>query len=98
MGTAIDTEGASLEFFGQTQVIQGINIEYSTNIVAINNKNWSGHRLSSSRQSGLISSLGISLSKNNLNFDGNIYFQNFNLDKANIKEGYGIGISSSIVF
>jgi hypothetical protein len=33
--------------------------------------------------------------KNNISFNGDIYNQGFNLDKANIKSGYGIGFSSS---
>ena len=98
MGTAIDTEGTSLALYVRSQISQKINIEFKTKSVVINDNNWLGHRLSSSRQSGFINSLGISWVKNNINFNGNIYNQGFNLDKANIKSGFGIGLSSSILF
>ena len=98
MGTAIDTEGNSLELFGQSQISQKINIKYSTKLVTINDKNWAGHRLSSKRQSGLINSLGTSWNKNNIRFNVNIYNQGFTLDKASIKNSSGIGFSSSVIF
>ncbi|MDB9877761.1 capsule assembly Wzi family protein [Amylibacter sp.] len=98
MGTAIDTEGTSLALYVRSQISQKINIEFVTKSVVINDNNWSGHRLSTKRQSGLINSLGVSLVKNNISFNGDIYYQGFNLDKANIKSGYGVGFSSSIIF
>ena len=98
MGAAIDTEGTSLGLYVRSQISQKINIEFATKSVVINDNNWSGHRLSSNRQSGFINSLGVSWVKNNISFNGNIYNQDFNLDKANIKSGYGVGFSSSIIF
>ncbi|MDC0580895.1 capsule assembly Wzi family protein [Amylibacter sp.] len=98
LGVPIDTEGTSLGLFVFSQISQKINIEFATKSVSINDNNWSEHRLSSYRQSGLISSLGVSWIKNNIGFKGSIYNQDFNLDKANIKGGYGFGFSSSIIF
>ena len=98
MGTGIDAEGTSVSFFVRSQISQKINIKYSTKSIVVNDKNWSGHRLSSKRQSGLINSLGISWKENNISFNGDIYKQGFNLDKANINNGYGISFSSSIRF
>jgi hypothetical protein len=98
MGAAIDTEGTSIGIYLRSQIAQKINIKFSTKSVVINDNNWSGHRLSSNRKSGLISSLGVSWVKNSISFNGNIYNQGFNLDKANIKSGYGFGFSSSILF
>ena len=98
MGAAIDIEGTSVGIYLRSQMSQEINIEFATKSVVINDNNWSGHRLSSNRKSGLINSLGVSWVKNNISFNGNIYNQDFNLDKANIKSGYGVGISSSIIF
>ena len=98
MGTAIDAEGTSYGIYINTQISQKINIEFTTKSVIINNDNWSGHRLSSKRQSGLINSFGGSWHKNNLSLKGNVHYQNFNLNKANIKSGYGIFFSSSIIF
>jgi len=98
MGTAIDTEGTSLGLYVHSQISKKINVELATKSVAINDNNWSGHRLSSNRQSGFISSLGVSWVKNKISFNGVIYNQTFNLDKANIKDDYGVAFSSSIIF
>ena len=98
MGTTIDTEGTSLSLHIESQISQKINIEFSTKSLVINDKNWSRHRLSSNRQSGFISSLGVSWVKNKISFNGVIYNQTFNLDKANIKDDYGVAFSSSIIF
>ena len=98
MGAEIGSESTSLELFGQSQISQKMNIRYSSKFVTINDNSWSGHRLSSKRQSGLINSLGISLIKNKISFNGDIYKQSFSLDKASIKGGYGFGFSSSIKF
>jgi len=98
MGAAIDSEGTSLGINIRSKISQKINIEFSTQTVVINDNNWSAHRLSSKRQSGLINSFGVSWKKNNIIFNGNIHYQGFNLDKAKIKSGTRIGFSSSIIF
>jgi hypothetical protein len=98
MGAAIDTEGASIGLNVQSKISQKININFAVKSAIINNNNWSDHRLSSKRQSGLINSLGVSWSENNISFNGNIYNQSFSLDKASINSGYGVGFSTSITF
>ena len=98
MGVEIDTEGTSLGLYISSQISKNINIKFATKSVVINDSNWSGHRLSSNRQSGLIDSLGVSWVKNNINVSGDIYNQGFNLEKADIKSGYGFRFSTSIVF
>ena len=98
MGATIDTEGTSLALYVRYQISQKIDIKFTTKSVVINDNNWSDHRLSSNRQSGFINTLGISWVNNNISFNGSIYNQAFNLDKANINSGYGVGLSSSIIF
>ncbi|MDA9277887.1 capsule assembly Wzi family protein [Amylibacter sp.] len=98
MGAAIDTEGTSKNLFIRSQISQNIKVKLETKSIVINDNNWSGHRLSSDRQSGFINSLGLSWTKDKIKFNGDIYSQDFNLDKANIKNGYGISFSSSIIF
>jgi hypothetical protein len=98
MGSAIDSEGTSLGLHIRSQISQKINIKFAAKLVVINDNNWSGHRLSSNRQSGLINSLGVSWIKNNISFNGEILYQGFTLNKANIKKSYGIGFSSSVIF
>ena len=98
MGAAIDTEGTSLDLYIRSQISERINIEFASKSVVVNDNNWQGHRLSSNRQSGFINSLGVSWVRNNISFNGNIYNQDFDLDKANIKNGYGVGFSASLIF
>ena len=98
IGAAIDSEGTSLSLFVQSQLSQKINVGLATKLVVINDNNFSGHRLSSNRQPGFINSLDVTWVKNNINLKGDIYYHGFNLDKANIKSGYGVGFSSSIMF
>ena len=98
MGAEIDSEGTSLELFGQSQISKEIDIRYSTKFVTINDNNWAGHRLSSRRQSGLINSLGINWKKNNFNINVNIFNQGLALDKVNIESKSGIGFSSTFKF
>jgi len=98
LGIPIDTEGTSLELFGNSQIAQKISIDYSTKLLTVNDKNWSGHRLSSNRETGLINSLGVSWNTNNLKFNVNIYNQDYTLNKTDIKNSTGIGFSSSLTF
>ena len=98
MGATIDTEGTSLALYVGSQISEKLNIKFTTKSVAINDHNWSGHRLSSNRQSGFINTLNVSWVENNISFNGNIYNQSFNLDKIKIKSGYGVSFSSSILF
>lgn len=98
MGAAIDTEGTSLEIFGKSKISQKIYIEYSTNLLIINDKDWSSHRLSSKRETGLINSFGVSWNTQNLKFNVTIYNQDITLDKAGIKNSSGVGFSSTVNF
>ena len=59
LGVPIDTEGTSLELFGQSQINKNLDINYSTKFLSINDKDYSTHRLSSKRSLGTITSLGI---------------------------------------
>jgi len=98
LGVPIDTEGTSLELFGQSQVNNNLSINYSTKFININDKNYSQHRLSSKHSLGTISSLGIYWKKNRLELGGNIGYQNLILDKANVSKGTIFSLFSSIKF
>ena len=98
LGVPIDTEGISLELFGQSQLNKNLDINYSTKFLNINDKNYSQHRLSSRRSLGTISSLGIYWKKNRLELGGNIGYQNLILDKANVSKGTIFSLFSSIKF
>jgi hypothetical protein len=84
LGVPIDTEGTSLELFGKSQVNENLGINYSTKFLSINDKDYTQHRLSSKRNSGTITSLGIYWEKDGFELGGNISYQNIILDKVNI--------------
>ena len=98
LGVPIDTEGTSLEFFGQSQLNNNLSINYSTKFLNINEKNYSQHRLSSKRSLGTISSLGISWDKDGLRIGGNISYQNLILDKTNVSNGTIFSLFTSVEF
>ena len=98
LGVPIDTEGTSLELFGDSQVNENLSINYSAKFLSINDKDYSEHRLSSKRSLGTMTSLGIYWKKDGFDLGSNISYQNIILDKANIKSGIIFGLSSSINF
>jgi len=98
MGVPIDTEGTSLELFGQSQINKNLGINYSTKFLSINDQNYSSHRLSTKRSLGTITSLGVYWKKDQLELGGNISYQNLILDKANVSDGTIFSLFSSIKF
>jgi len=98
MGTEIDTESNSLELFGVTSINSNLSIDYSLKQTSINQRDWPQHRLSNSKQSGYISSIGFSWRKGPLELVGNVYNQTFVLEKLDAKDGIGLNFSTSIKF
>ena len=98
LGVPIDTEGTSLELFGQSQVNNNLDINYSTKFLSINDKDYSQHRLSSKRSLGTITKLGIHWEKDGFDLGGSIGYQNMLLDKANILNGTIFSLYTSVVF
>jgi hypothetical protein len=98
LGSPIDTEGASLELFGQSQVNKNLSINYSTKFLSINDKDYSQHRLSSKRSLGTITSLGVNWKKDGFNLGGSISYQDLILDKANISNETIFSLFTSVKF
>lgn len=98
LGVPIDTEGTSIEFFGKSKINKNLNINYSAKLLTINNNDYLSHRLSSERNSGSVATVGMNWKKNNLKIGGNIIFQNLSLDKAKVKNGATLKLTSSISF
>ena len=98
LGVPIDTEGTSLELFGQSQVNKNLGINYSTKFLSINDKDYSQHRLSSKRSLGTITSLGVNWKKDGFNLGGSISYQDLILDKANISNGTIFSLFTSVKF
>jgi hypothetical protein len=98
LGVPIDTQGTSVEIFGQSQVNENFSINYSTKFLSINDKDYSQHRLSSKRSLGAITSLGIHWKKDGFNLGGNISYQNLILDKANVSNSKIFSLFTSVNF
>ena len=98
LGVPIDTEGTSLEVFGESQINKNLGINYSTNFLNINDKNYSKHRLSSKRSLGTISSLGVNWKKDGFNLGGSISYQDLILDKANVSNDTIFSLFTSVKF
>ena len=98
LGVPIDTEGTSFEIFGQSQINNNLDINYSTKFLSINDKDYSQHRLSSKRSLGTITTLGIHWEKDNFNLGGSIGYQSILLDKANILNGTIFSLYTSLEF
>jgi hypothetical protein len=98
LGAPIDTEGTSLELFGQSQLNKNLGINYSTKFLSINYKDYSLHRLSSKRNSGTITTLRVNWKKDGFNLGGSISYQDLILDKANISNGAIFSLFTSVKF
>ena len=98
LGVPIDTEGTSLEVFGESQINKNLGINYSTMFLSINDKDYSQHRLSSKRSLGTISSLGVNWKKDGFNLGGSISYQDLILDKANISNATIFSLFTSVKF
>ena len=98
LGVPIDTEGTSLEIFGQSQVNKNLSINYSTKFLSINDKDYSQHRLSSKRSLGTISSLGVNWKKDGFNLGGSISYQDLILDKTNVSNSTIFSLFTSVKF
>ena len=98
LGVPIDSEGTSIEIFGQSQVNKNLGINYSTKFLSINDKDYSKHRLSSKRSLGTITTLGIYWEKDSFELGGSIGYQNMILDKANISNGTIFSLYTSVEF
>ena len=98
LGVPIDTEGTSLELFGQSQVNKNLGINYSTKFLSINDKDYSQHRLSSKRNLGTLTSLGVNWKKDGFNLGGSISYQDLILDKANVSNDTIFSLFTSIKY
>jgi len=98
LGVPIDTEGTSLEIFGQSRVNENLSINYSSKFFSINDKDYLQHRLSSKRSLGAITSIGVNWKKNGISLGGSISYQDLILDKANVSSGTIFSLFSSIKF
>jgi hypothetical protein len=98
MGAYIDTEGTATELNTTLQIKKDMGIKYSLKEITINDTDWLNHRLSSTRKFGLVNSVSLNIEKNRFNTKLKFSHQNFGLDRAKIKKGLRISLSTSFLF
>jgi len=98
MGVPIDTEGKSIELFGNFKINSLLNTSFSSKKVLLNARNWNSHRLSDKSQNGWLHSASVSWAKSNFTISGNLNYQGFSMEKVNSYKGIGVGINSNIKF
>jgi hypothetical protein len=98
LGAPIDTEGTSIEIYGENKLNESLSIKYSIKKAIINDSNWNGHRLSAMRETGLIKYLSIVFKKDGKRISSNIYQQGIALNKANYTNKIGVGFTASLDF
>jgi len=98
LGTAIDTEGKSLEIWASSKLSDRTDINYSIKRITINDANWSNHRLSTNKQLGWLTNLEANWKINSIEINSRLTYQDFSLDKAKIKDGISLKISTKYIF
>ena len=98
LGAPIDTEGYSLELFGQSQINNNLSINFSTKYRILNDNNLAEHRLSSERSSETLTSLGIHWTKYRFDVGGKIGYQKLGSNKANLSNGKIFSLFTSVNF
>ncbi|MDC0334467.1 capsule assembly Wzi family protein [Amylibacter sp.] len=98
LGAPLDTESKSINVWAKLQIADNIRLKYSVQNLIINDKNLFTHRLSNSREEGWIHGASLSWKKGNIDFSGDLYFNDITLKKLNVSNSVGFGINTSIKF
>jgi hypothetical protein len=98
MGASIDTEGKSFNVYLERKISEKLTFNFSIKDIKINDTNWSAHRLSSSKKSGLQAYIGSTFMLDSFRIRSNLSYQNFSLDKANVKKGLNLILNTEYIF
>ena len=98
MGAPIDSEGNSIEFFGNTALNSNLTFNFSIKKLNVNKKKSNSHRLSSYSKSGWTNSTGLSWKRNNLVITSEINYQSILLEKYSDSKGIGAKIFTNLDF
>ena len=98
LGAQIDSEGKSLNFWGNTILDNNITLNYSIKNILINDYNWYDHRLANARQNGWVTTIGASWNIGALELQSNLTYQDFELNKSNITKGISLNLNTEYSF
>jgi hypothetical protein len=98
LGTSIDTEGKSFNLWVSGNISKKVSTKFSIADVTINDSNWSEHRLNSKKENGLQVNNITTLKIENFKIKTMFNYQGFSLNKANLKKGLNINLSTEYSF
>ncbi|MDC1398217.1 capsule assembly Wzi family protein [Octadecabacter sp.] len=97
MGAPIDSESRSITLEVNHDLGE-FDLNWGLGHYIINDQASNSHRLSTGRESGMSYHVGMSRPLGNLMVNGRITYQDFELDKSNIRQGLSVGVLSEINF
>lgn len=97
LGAAVDSEGQSTNLY-VSHDFNDFNINWSIGHYLVNADSAPDHRLSTTRTSGVLATIGFSRQFDRFRLDGIVAHQGFDLDKADMKEGLRAGLGLSVSF
>ena len=97
LGAAVDTQGQSTNLYVSHEFAE-FTLDWSVGHYLVNDTSDPSHRLSSTRVSGPLATIGIGKQFNRVRVDGIIAYQGFDLDTADMKEGLRAGVGLSVTF
>ncbi|WP_171180939.1 capsule assembly Wzi family protein [Ruegeria sp. HKCCD8929] len=97
MGAAVDTQGQSTNLYVSHEFAD-FTLNWSAGHYLVNDTSDPNHRLSSTRTSGMLATVGISKQFDRIRVDGIIAHQGFELDRAEMKEGLRAGVGLTVSF
>ncbi len=97
LGAAVDTQGQSTNLY-VSHAFRDFTLDWSIGHYLVNDTSDPNHRLSSTRVSGPVATVGISKQFDRMRMDGILAYQGFDLDNADMKDGLRAGLGLSIAF
>lgn len=97
MGMAMDTDSRMMQVIVEHQLPQ-FDLHWAVGYYEINTDNNPNHRLSSTAVEGAIARVGASRMFDDLRVTGEVSYQSYDLDSADIDKGLGVGFTLSRTF
>ena len=98
MGVPIDTESKSMNLWGSINISPNLNLHYSLKNLTINDSNYSSHRLSSTKESGLIGTAGMNWRYKNAQIISKLHYKNFNINGNNANNTINYSLMTILEF
>ena len=97
MGLAIDSDGRMVQMILETQ-LPNLDLNWSLAYHEINKSNNPAHRLTTVPQNGMVARVGATRKIENFSVTGEVWYQSYDLDRANVRQGAGVSLGLSMTF